>query len=413
MRLTGQSDVHLTYCTNVHPGESLGEVEQALRSHVAPVRRALGVKRFGVGLRLAARAAEQLDHPDALRSFKALLDELGLYVFTLNGFPFGAFHNQRVKEHVYEPDWRSEERLQYSNRLARLLAQLLPSGMNGSISTVPLGFRNTVGSNDEPKLVANLLRHVAFLHELREQSGCTLTLALEPEPHCRLETLAEAVDFLERGPFGAAGVQDLARETGLSPGQAEQSLRRQLGVCLDACHMTVEYEEPASTLSQLTSRGIAIAKLQISAGLRCELTGKASLDEPLLSELSTFADDVYLHQVVERRGAQLFRYLDLPEAFRAYRADDDGAPREWRVHFHVPVFMNTLGRFSSTRTDLQQLLALQRQKPFSSHLEVETYTWQVLPEAVRPASLSEALVNELSWTLSELGQPPTPTTESS
>ncbi|HEX2882893.1 MAG TPA: hypothetical protein VHO25_25415, partial [Polyangiaceae bacterium] len=159
MRLTGQSDVHLTYCTNVHPGESLGEVEEALRSHVAPVRRELGVERFGVGLRLAARAAEQLDHPDALRRFKALLDELGLYVFTLNGFPFGAFHNQRVKEQVYEPDWRSEQRLQYSNRLARLLAQLLPSGMNGSISTVPLGFRNTVGPNDEPQLVSNLLRH--------------------------------------------------------------------------------------------------------------------------------------------------------------------------------------------------------------------------------------------------------------
>jgi hypothetical protein len=168
--------------------------------------------------------------------------------------------------------------------------------------------------------------------------------------------------------------------------------------------MTVEYEEPASTVAHIASRGIAIAKLQISAGLRCELTGNVAVDEPVLGELGTFADDVYLHQVVERRGEQLFRYLDLPEAFRSYQTQNDGAPREWRIHFHVPVFMNALGRFSSTRSDLQQLLALQRQQPFSSHLEVETYTWQVLPEPVRPASLSEALINELRWTLSELEQ---------
>jgi sugar phosphate isomerase/epimerase len=406
MRLPGYRDIHLTYCTNVHPGETLSEVEDALRQHVAPVRHQLGIERFGVGLRLAARAAEQLDHPAAIDRFKALLDELGLYVFTLNGFPFGTFHDQRVKAQVYEPDWRSEERLQYSNRLARLLAQLLPPGMPGSISTVPLGFRNTVGPDDEPQLVSNLLRHVAVLHELQEQSGHTLSLALEPEPHCCLETLREAADFLERGPFANAAVQQFAHLTGLSQTQAEQCLRKHLGVCLDACHMTVEYEEPATSVAHLAARGIAIAKLQISAGLRCELTGEPSVDNPLLDELKAFDDEVYLHQVVERRDQRLFRYLDLPEAFSSHRADDQ-APREWRIHFHVPVFMEALGRFSSTRTELQQLLALQRLNPISSHLEVETYTWQVLPESLRPTSLTDALVKELRWTLSELERPQT------
>lgn len=408
MKLTGTGDVHLTYCTNVHPGEDLSDIEKALRSHTVQVRRELGVDRFGVGLRLAARAAEQLEQPNALPRFKALLDELGLYVFTLNGFPYGTFHSQRVKEQVYEPDWRSEDRLQYSNRLARLLAQLLPPDTAGSISTVPLGFRDSIDASHEPQLVSNLLRHVAYLHELREQSGRTLSLALEPEPHCRLETLLEAADFLERGPFANAGLQELARLTGLSLAEAAHTVRRHLGVCLDACHMTVEFEEPANTVAQLQSRGIAINKLQISCGLRCELSGEADADRSVLSELATFADEVYLHQVVERRGERLFRYLDLPDAFHAYQSSADRGPREWRIHFHVPVFMNTLGQFSSTRNDLQQLLALQRTNPFSSHLEVETYTWQVLPETIRPASLTGALVNELAWTLSELGQTPSP-----
>jgi hypothetical protein len=253
-------------------------------------------------------------------------------------------------------------------------------------------------------LVTNLLRHVAALHQLREHTGRTLSLALEPEPHCHLETLREAANFLERGPLANAGVAELALLTGLSHNEAEQCVRRHLGVCLDACHMTVEFEEPASTVSLLQSRGIAINKVQISAGLRCELSGDPNVDRATLDELATFADDVYLHQVVERRGEQLFRHLDLPEAFQSYRSTAHDA-REWRIHFHVPVFMKTLGRFSSTRNDLQQLLALQRTAPFSPHLEVETYTWQVLPAAIRPASLTGALVNELKWTLAELGYP--------
>jgi hypothetical protein len=166
--------------------------------------------------------------------------------------------------------------------------------------------------------------------------------------------------------------------------------------------MTVEFEEPESSVAWLQSRGIAINKVQISAGLRCELSGNPNIDRPVLDELGAFADDVYLHQVVERRGGQLYRHLDLPDAFQSYQSTANDA-REWRIHFHVPVFMKTLGRFLSTRDDLQRLLALQRVAPFSEHLEVETYTWQVLPEAVRPTSLTEALVNELTWTLAELG----------
>jgi hypothetical protein len=353
---------------------------------------------------LSAKAAEQLDQPAALQRFKALLEELGLYVFTLNGFPYGQFHDQRVKEHVYEPDWRSEQRLNYSNRLARLLAQLLPPGTTGSISTVPLGFRANLTTDDEPALVHNLLRHVAHLHQLREQLGCTLALALEPEPHCRLETMQEAADFLDRGPFSAAAMLELARLTGLSPAQAEQAVRRHLGVCVDACHMAVEFEDPTGTVAMLRARNIPVHKLQISAGLRCELSGDARTDQAVLSELATFADQVYLHQVVERRGDALFRYLDLPEAFQSYQDMPDRSPREWRIHFHVPVFMGNLGRFSSTRVDLERLLAIQRDTPFTSHLEVETYTWQVLPDAVRPSSLTQALVHELDWTLGELGQ---------
>jgi len=403
MKLDASGSTHLSYCTNVHPGESLGEVEQALRSHVAQIGKGIQASPFGVGLRLSALAARQLDEPRQLRQFQDLLEELGLYVFTLNGFPYGAFHGQRVKEHVYDPDWRSLERVDYSNRLARLLAALLPSKTAGSISTVPLGFRPNLARHDEPRVVANLLQHVTQLHRLREQIGCTITLGLEPEPHCYLETLHEAVDFLERGPFSAAGVQELSRLTGQSAAQAADTLRRHLGVCLDACHMTVEFEDPAETVKLLEDRGICVSKLQISAGLRCNLSGDREQDTQVLSELRSFSEDVYLHQVVERKGSQLARYLDLPDAFQAYDEAADRQPREWRIHFHVPVFLETLGRFSSTRRELQQLLALQRATPFTSHLEVETYTWDVLPRANRPQNLAQAIIHELEWSLGELG----------
>jgi hypothetical protein len=330
-------DAHLGYCTNIHPGESWSEVQANLEHYVLAVkRRVCPDEPFGIGLRLSARAARELQ-PEAGR-LRDWLDAHGLYVFTINGFPYGEFHGTRVKESVYLPDWLDERRVEYTVALAELLARLLPAGVNGSISTVPGCFR--ARGVDASAIADNLRRCVDRLGDI--------ALALEPEPSCLLETTAEAIDFIARHRLDA-------------------------GLCVDACHAAVEFEDVAALPRA--------AKVQLSCGLRVQRAHRA--------ELARFADDVYLHQVVSRReDGTLARYVDLPDALAA---DDSGD--EWRVHFHVPIFRESLGVFASTQSYLAEVIA----RRLSSHLEVETYTWNVLPAEYRAEPIEDAITRELVW----------------
>ncbi len=132
MRLNTLGPVHLTYCTNVHPGDSWDEVRAALDGPVAEVgRRVSPGARFGVGLRLGGRPLRELMGPVARAELDEVLERNGLYVFSLNAFPFGAFHARGVKEAVYRPDWLEHARLAYTCRAADLLASLLPEGVVG------------------------------------------------------------------------------------------------------------------------------------------------------------------------------------------------------------------------------------------------------------------------------------------
>ncbi len=397
MKLASPGAPHLTYCTNIHAGERWAEVRANVERHVVAVKARLAPDRpFGVGLRLGGAAARELTVPAELASFQELLEQHGLYVFTINGFPHGAFHGTRVKESVYLPDWLDDERLVYSDGLARLLAALLPDGdptLVGSVSTVPGAFKPRVGSIDDARAMAErLVRHVALLHRLREDTGKTITLALEPEPCCYLETVAETVEFFTRHVY-------TARVPGLGASESEACLRRHLGVCLDACHLAVEFEEPGAALQALAAAAIPIHKLQISAGLAVSLSG----DPAELDALGAFAEDVYLHQVVEQNASGLVRWVDLPEAIACARRTP--RPREWRIHFHVPLHRERLGRFRSTQPDLAALLALVRAAPPTRHLEVETYTWDVLPPEHREADVASEIVRELRWVVDALEGP--------
>jgi sugar phosphate isomerase/epimerase len=389
---------HLTYCTNIHPGESWEEVRRAVEEHVVAVKRRVAPDRpFGVGLRLSARAAATLSAPGELQAFRALLDSHRLYVFTINGFPYGAFHRTRVKEEVYLPDWLDEARLEYTDRLAHLLAGLLPDGLEGSVSTVPGAFKPRVGGPEDVARMATLLgRHVATLARVEAETGKRVSLALEPEPFCHLETVAETVAFFQEALFGGPGAEALAREAGLDRARSEETLRRHLGVCLDACHMAVEFEEPEAAVRRLRGAGIRIPKVQVSAGLSVLLDGSGA---EALDALRPFAEGVYLHQVVERGPGGLRRYLDLPEALAAGPAP---AADEWRVHFHVPLFQERLGRFANTQDWLRRLLALVRAEAVAPHLEVETYTWEVLPPEHRGGDLVGAIARELQWVTGNL-----------
>lgn len=399
MNLNPENGIHLTYCSNIHPGETWAEVRAQIGAHLPKVKSQLSPDRpFGVGLRLSAMAAESLSDRGAMEEFKTFLAAEDLYVFTINGFPYGEFHGAPVKENVYLPDWRNEARLAYSNRLADLLAELLPDepAIDGSISTVPGSFKPEIRTDaDVTAMADNLVRHAAHLVALCERTGRTVTLELEPEPCCFIETIDEAVDFFHNHLFSADAIASMAERTGLSGAAAEAALRRHLGICLDLCHAAVEFEDPEQALEKLAQAGIRIGKMQISAGLRF-----ASVDEGTVELLRPFNDAVYLHQVVERSGAGLVRYVDLPEAFAA--ADGKQGDREWRVHFHVPIFLDDLGRFSTTQDFIRDVLARHRATPVTKHLEVETYTWDVLPPEYRNVDVDAAIVRELQWVRTQL-----------
>lgn len=404
MRLGLAGEVHLSYCTNIHPGESWSEVRSNLERYLLLVRaRVAPGARFGVGLRLSARAARELSAPGELDRFQGFLELHGLYVFTINGFPYGAFHGTRVKEEVYRPDWLEEQRVEYSNLLASLLASLLPADLaEGTVSTVPGAFQARMeGGAAEELLAENLRSHLVHLHRLHERTGRRITLALEPEPACHLETTTDARSFLERRLLSRDAIGRLMVASGLARGAAETLARGALGVCFDTCHVAVELERPREALRALASAGIRVPKLQLSAGLAIEL---GEHPEEHLRALEPFAEGVYLHQVVERGGGRVRRFVDLPDAIAAVRGEHASLgriePREWRVHFHVPVFRERLGPFANTQRDLAEVLEELRAEPAAlRHLEVETYTWEVLPEEHRRGGVVADVARELQWVL--------------
>lgn len=383
----------LTYCTNVHPGESLTELEAALDRFTLPVKRRVSPHTpFNVGLRLSAQAAHELASEAALERFEQKLAGSGLYVTSLNGFPYGAFHATRVKESVYRPDWHEPQRLSYTLALFRILAALLPEGAAGSVSTVPGCFRARATPHSEAQLAAALHAAVSELVALERTTGKRIVLALEPEPACIVETAAEATAFFERALLARPALSQLARALGTTPLDAEVLVRRHLGVCLDACHASVVHESPLESYRSFRSAGIAVGKVQVSAGLAL-----SSPDADALRELSKYDEPTYLHQTVVRRGDALHRYVDLGDALA-----HEPAGGEWRVHFHVPVFHGGLGAFGSTQRDLSELLS-ELDEASAPDLEVETYTWDVLPAELRARPLVDAICEELEWTRARLG----------
>lgn len=375
----------LTYCSNIHAGESWDDMYGALSAALPSIRRHLNADGpFGIGLRLSARALEQLRQPQTLDEFVTFLRDGDYYVPTINGFPFGAFHNQRVKEQVYLPDWRVPARLEYSNHLASLLAELLAKrGLDrGSVSTVPGAFKAHVRSKDDHGAIAvNLVEHARHLARLRDATGITITLAIEPEPACFIATSAEAIAFFEKYLFN----ERLAYQCGVTVDQ----IRSHIGICVDACHMAVEFEDHAAALAALDRAGISVPKFQISSALR-------ATDELGRDALKRFAEDTYLHQVVKRSNGSLTRHVDLPEAL----AEDAGD--EWRVHFHVPIFARSLGALETTQPELERVLDLVKTRRDRPCLEVETYTWDVLPAQYRTTDMTEAIARELQWTRERL-----------
>ncbi len=361
----------LTYCTNIHPGESWREIFAAVREHAPVVKKGVSPDTpFPIGLRLSGRAANELSLLDA-GDFHNWCRQEGFYVATLNGFPYGTFHYAPVKQAVYLPDWRSVERLNYTRKLADLLAIWLPDDMSGSISTVPVGFRSCIRREDLPTVEKHLQAALDHLDLLAQKHGKEILLSLEPEPGCVLETTADVVRF-----FGGLALSS--------------SQRAHLAVCYDCCHQALQFESPAESLKLLVENNIRIGHVQVSTALR--------LLDSRISLLKRFQESCYLHQAVGRTAdGELLRFDDLDLAISA----GPGGVVEWRVHFHVPVFMDKTEECGSTRFFLQQILPL---FPERLVLEVETYTWTILPSGLQSGTVTDCLIRELGWVAQTIGK---------
>lgn len=380
---------HLTYCLNIHATQTWADVRKALVGPVARVKAAVCPHGpFAVGLRFSGEALAELSDPAKRAELRTLLEKHGFLGITVNGFPYGRFHGTRVKQDVYQPDWRSDERVRYTNDLADLMAEIAPAGESVSLSTVPGTFR-PLAQGAEAAMAQNYLSCVDHLVKLKARTGVTVALAIEPEPCCFLETIAETITYFETYLFSDAAAAHLAKLTGLTLGEASAALPRHLGLCYDVCHAAVEFEDAAASIAALRKAAIPVHKLQLSTALRIPNIGASEREA-----LKAFNEPIYLHQVIRRTGDGLVRHADLPGAL-ALGAKSDG--EEWRVHFHVPIFTSEPGPFSSTRNFLEQILDLHKTDPISPHLEIETYTWDVLPGSVRTTSLDQDITREINW----------------
>jgi hypothetical protein len=398
------SPFHLTYCTNIHAADGWSGVFANLRTHAPALKaRFSPASPFGVGLRLSAREARELLEGDRLRSFRAFLDDNGLYVAIINGFPYGPFHGTPVKANVYAPDWRDPARVDYTLDLTRILQALLPEGLDGGISTAPLSYKPWIadaGDESWRAMTENVVRIAAAMVRLRRDRGQFLHLDIEPEPDCALENTSETTAFFESWLF-RTGARLLATTLQVSEDEARRHLQDHIRVCFDCCHFAVEFEEPSKALDRLHRAGIQIGRVQLSSALDVRFPENAARAADMAERLAAFADTTYLHQVVEQGHADLQRYPDLDVALAARRP---ATPGGWRVHFHVPLFAREYEIFSSTQDYVQRVLTLAKQRPFTTHLEIETYTWDVLPPGLK-MNVGESIAREYEWVLQALGQP--------
>ncbi len=389
---------HLTYCSNIHAGESWRDHFAKLQEHIPQIKQQLSPHRaFGIGLRLSNEASLELLKDNNLQLFQEWLKQQDCYVFTMNGFPYGGFHNTRVKDNVHAPDWTTVDRVEYTKRLIQILAVLLPEGMDGGISTSPLSYRFWHTDADLPGVFTTSTNHILeivdYLVAAKSETGKLIHLDIEPEPDGLLGEGKEFIDWYTQYLL-PLGIKHLQEKDGIAEDAATFAIKQHIQLCYDVCHFAICYEDHAEMVRQIKSLGIKTGKIQISAALKAKLPAELNKRTEVIDAFERFNEPVYLHQVVAKQtDSELIRYADMPEAI----ADKDNLDvTEWRAHFHVPLFIEQYDVLQSTQQDIRKVLALHRHQSFTSHLEVETYTWEVLPEEMR-VPITQSIIREMEW----------------
>ncbi len=398
-----ENHAHLTYCTNIHPGETWEEVFDNLKQYTVEVKKRLTPDQpFGIGLRLSQKSAAVLLQDNNLSDFKTWLDRKNLYVFTLNGFPYGEFHNTIIKDQVHTPDWTTEDRVNYTYDLMKILAYLLPENMDGGVSTSPLSYKywfdsETAIDTTKEKTCASLIKIVLQLIKIKQETGKLLHLDLEPEPDGFLENTQEVIHFFNDYIF-KRGLLELQDTIGCSAELGKQHLLNHIQVCYDVCHFALAYESPEYVISSLQKEGIQIGKVQISAAIKCEKSKQVSIQTQQKC-LRQFDEPTYLHQsIVRLTNNKLLHFSDLSEGIDAM---ENSNFKEIRTHFHIPIFLADFDVIESTQSDIIEALKLWKKNKYSKHLEVETYTWSVLPEKLQ-TDMTSSIVRELEWVVKQL-----------
>lgn len=363
----------LSYCTNVHPGTTVAAVLDGLRQYTVPLAGNVG-ETISAGLWLAAPVIDELQRSVGGRAFADSVRGLGLTCYTLNAFPFGDFHSDRVKEQVYLPDWSDVRRTRYTLACAEILAELLGDATEGSLSTVPLGFKSLVPPLGFLEQTFDQMLDVARqLSELERRTGKTIRLAIEPEPLCVLETTEETISYFRL-------LHGRAEERGLL-----DAVQRHIGVCYDVCHQAVEFEDVTESIRALSREGIRINKVHITCAIDLPQPGR---NVAAREQLARYAEPRYLHQSFARwTDGRVASCLDLSPELAANPSSDWLAAERWRIHFHVPVHAERVGELGTTRAELRQALAAVRELDYAPHLEVETYTWTVFPRGAEATSV--------------------------
>lgn len=386
---------HLSYCSNIHPGEKWAAHFSVLQSSIPEIKAAVSPEeKMGIGLRLANQASIDLSEKSNFDEFKNWLEANDCYVFTMNGFPYGGFHNVVVKDQVHAPDWTTPERTDYTIRSFGLLVKLLPNNLTeGGISTSPLSYRfwwKTPETLEEATKIAtkNIISVVEALIDLKDSTGKTLHLDIEPEPDGILENSDEYIAWYKNYLL-PIGIEQLSSK-GFSSKKAIEAIKSHIQLCYDVCHFAVGFEAPQVVINKLEIEGLKVGKIQISSALKVDFSSNA---EDKLKVIAQYNEPTYLHQVVAQRNDGSFvKFQDLTEAIAGFEENISS----WRVHFHVPLFLENYGVLSSTQSDIVDTMNVHKKVPFTNHLEIETYTWRVLPTEFQ-APLNESIIREINW----------------
>ncbi|MEW6983609.1 metabolite traffic protein EboE [Colwelliaceae bacterium 6471] len=371
----------IVYCSNVHPYSTLDGLREQLIKHVLPIKQKRNLNSMALGLWLnQALVNEILANPEKMLTLTKLFEQEKLIILTLNAFPQETFHAEQVKANVYLPDWSDNARFNYTKQLVKIICQYSSLFNNEvSISTVPLGYKRGWCA-DKHAIACNHLSSLSkLLAEVKKSAAKHVTVCLEMEPDCVLESSQEMVAFFQNDLMIAKYPE----------------IRRHLGVCFDICHQAVMHENINDSLTLFEKSGITIGKIQVSNALQFNNSDR----HVVLTELEPYMHSPYLHQIKTQLHNRILSTDDL-SPLTLTRLTEQGVSR---VHFHVPINRQKLtDTITTTQKSILATLDYLELAKIKPNLEVETYTWALIDGDADSEQLNQHLVSELTWLTEQL-----------